>query len=301
MSRNVLLLTNNFVSVVADPADSLGDTTSTNLLALAKGTITRSIATIPGDIYNVTFWYRGPGIASWWRGEGNGSDSSDPENNANNGTLVGKFNFPAGEVDQAFQFANGGSEFDFAGTNSYVQARQSTSLNVGRAGGFTVEGWINPTNIGHPQPLVEWLAAVPTNSAVTNLVIKAGPYLDLATGHYYYLLGATNWTVSEQWAEALGGHLATITTANLQNWIFDNFAGSGALNHVISGSASPTAPAPPTTPGPAARRISLTSTGSTAKPSNICGTSIYTGILRRHTTPSSPAGGSQPDANRCAV
>ncbi len=145
---NVLLLTNNFVSVVADPADSIGDSTSTNLIALAKGTITRSIPTIPGDIYNVTFLgFAAPASPVGGAVGGNGSDSSDPENNANNGTLVGKFNFPAGEVDQAFQFANGGSEFAFAGTNAYVQARQSTSLDVGKAGGFTVEGWINPTNI----------------------------------------------------------------------------------------------------------------------------------------------------------
>ena len=224
---NVVLLTNNLVSVVTDPADALGDNAGTNLLALANGTITRSIATTPGRIYNVNFWYRGPGLASWWRGEGNASDSSDPENNANNGALVGRFNFPAGEVGQAFGFQDNGSQFEFAGTNTYVQVPQSTSLDVGQAGGFTVEGWINPTNLAQPQPLVEWLAKVPTNSAVTNLVRKAGPYLDPATGHYYYLLGATNWTVSEFWAKQLGGHLVTLDTANEQNWVFDNFANYG--------------------------------------------------------------------------
>ena len=41
----------------------------------------------------------------------------------------------------------------------------------------------------------------------TNLDIEAGPFLDPATGHYYYLLGATNWTTSEFWATQLGGHL----------------------------------------------------------------------------------------------
>jgi subtilisin-like proprotein convertase family protein len=230
---NVTVLTNNLVSVVTDPADSLGGDTASgsNLLALADGTITRVISnTVPGHLYNVTFWFRGPGIASWWRGEGNASDSSDPENNGNNGALVGRFNFPAGEVGQCFEFEDPGSEFDFAGTNTYVQVPQDPSLDVGQAGGFTVEGWINPTNLAQPQPLVEWLAQVPTNSAVTNLVIKAGPYLDPATGHYYYLLGATNWTVSELWAESLGGHLATIDTANEQNWVFDNFANFGGRN-----------------------------------------------------------------------
>lgn len=228
---NVTVLSNNEVSVVTDPADALGgDNASSNFLALSYGTISRSIPTIPGRIYNVTFWFRGPGIAAWWRGEGNASDSSDPENNGNNGTLVGQFTFPQGEVGQAFDFENYGNEFDFAGTNAYVQVGQSGSLDVGQNEGFTVEGWINPSNL-QAQPLVEWLAHVPTNSAVTNLVIEAGPYLNPATGHYYYLLGPTNWTASEAWAEALGGHLATINTANEQNWVFDTFADYAGANH----------------------------------------------------------------------
>jgi subtilisin-like proprotein convertase family protein len=228
---NVVVYASNEVSVVTDPSDSIGDNVGTNLLALANGTITRDIATVPGRIYNVTFWYRGPGIASWWRGEGDAIDSSDPEKNGNNGTLVGRFNFPAGEVGQAFGFEDVGEQFEFAGTNTYVQIRQSAALDVGQGGGFTVEGWINPTNVAHPQPLVEWLAKVPTNTADTNFNRLAGPYLDRATGHYYYLLGATNWTTSERWATNLGGHLATVNTANEQNWIFDNFANYGSTNH----------------------------------------------------------------------
>ena len=228
---NVTIFTNNEVSVLTAPADAIGDNAGSNLLALANGTITRSLATVPGRIYNVTFWYRGPGIESWWRGEGNATDSSDPEKNGNNGSLVGRFNFPAGEVSQAFGFGDYGQQFQFAGTNTYVQIPQNTSLDVGKGGGFTVEGWINPTNLTQPQPLVEWLAQVPTNSAVSNIVIVAGPYLNPATSHFYYLLGATNWKTSELWATALGGHLVTLDTANEQNWVFDNFAKFGSTNH----------------------------------------------------------------------
>jgi len=285
---NVVNLTNNFVSVVTDPDIAVGDNVGSNFLALAYGTITRSIPTIPGNQYNVTFWYRGPGISGWWRGEGNASDSSDPENNGNNGRLVGQFNFPAGEVDQAFQFENGGNEFQFAGTNSYVQVPQNASLDVGKGGGFTVEGWVNPTNLTQPQPLVEWLAHVPTNTvtADTNLVIDAGPYLDLATGHYYYLLGATDWITSESWATELGGHLATINTANVQNWVFDNFANYGGFNHNLW--------------------IGLTNNGGTplkfewssgltnvpytnwlaGQPDNACSTADYTGMLGETNTQS---------------
>jgi subtilisin-like proprotein convertase family protein len=228
---NVVFLTNNLVSVVTDPFTSLtGDVGGSNYLALADGTITRSIATTPGRNYNVTFWYRGPGIEGWWRGEGNASDSSDPENDNNNGTLIGRFNFPAGEVGQAFEFEDPGNTYQFAGTNTYVQVPASASLNVGAGGGFTIEGWINPTNLTHPQPLVEWLAHVPTNTAVTNIVIVQGPVLDSATGHYYYLLAATNWITSELWAQELGGHLVTVDTANEENWVYDTFTAYGTLN-----------------------------------------------------------------------
>ena len=224
-------LSNNFVSVVSDSSVALsGDTGGSNYLALAYGTITRTIPTIPGHVYNVTFWYRGPDIAGWWRGEGNALDSSDPENDNNNGALIGPFNFPAGEVGQAFEFDEPGNTYQFAGTNSYVQVPASASLDVGAGGGFTLEGWISPTNLSQPQPLFEWLSRVPTNTAITNIVIEQGPILDPATGNYYYLLGATNRTTSELWAEQMGGHLATVTTANLENWIYDTFTDYGTKN-----------------------------------------------------------------------
>ncbi len=277
VTTNVVILTNNYVSVATDPSTALGNSNGSNYLALAKGTITRMIPTVPGKQYNVTFWYRGPGIASWWRGEGNASDSSDPENNGNNGALVGQFNFPAGEVGQAFEFENFGDQFEFAGTNSYVDAPQSPSLDVSTAGGFTVEGWINPTNLLRPQPLVEWLAHVPTNSAVTNLVIKAGPYLNLATGHYYYLLGATDWITSEQWAVALGGHLATIDTANEQNWVFDNFARFGGFNRNLWLGLTNNLI---TTYGWSSGLTNFTYTNwLSGQPDNTCGTAQYTGML----------------------
>ena len=38
---NVVMLTNNLVSVVTDPADSVGDNVGSNFLALANGTITK--------------------------------------------------------------------------------------------------------------------------------------------------------------------------------------------------------------------------------------------------------------------
>ena len=189
----------------------------------------------PGKQFSLSYQYRGPGISAWYRGEGNATDSSDPENLGNNGSLIGQFNFPAGEVGQAFQMESAGNEFQFAGTNNYVQIRQvpflrqiplgaaeTNALVTSRqypcwmsaaAAGSTIEGWINPTNASFQQPLVEWLAGVPTNTAaVSNVVIEAGPFLNPATSHYYYMLGSTDWVTSEFWATQLGGHLVTIDT-----------------------------------------------------------------------------------------
>ncbi|HEU6449022.1 MAG TPA: S8 family serine peptidase [Verrucomicrobiae bacterium] len=243
---NTIVFTNNQVSVVTDPGDAFsgGISAGSNFLALANGYILRTNSLIPQRKYSFRYLYRGPGISGWWRGEGDASDSADPERIGQNGSLIGRFDFPAGEVSQSFEMENNGDRFDFAGTNSYVQIRQvpfpmtfgtntvlSSALDVGTRPGLTVEGWINPTNTGFQQPLVEWMAAVPTNLVVdTNFSIVAGPFLDRATGHYYYLLNATNWPQSEYWATQLGGHLATVDTANEQNWIFDAFGVYGGTN-----------------------------------------------------------------------
>ena len=228
-ATNTFLVTNNQVSVVTDPANAYD---GSNFLALAGGIITRLIPTTPNREYTVSYSYRGPGLAGWWRGEGNALDSASPETNGNNGRLIGRFTFPAGEVGQAFAMEDQGQPYGFAGTNNYVQVPQSPALDVGAGSGMTVEGWINPTNLATQQPLVEWLAHMPpgTNTADTNLVILAGPFLDRATAHYYYLLGPTNWTTSERWATNLGGHLVTLNDDDEQNWVFDNFADYGGTN-----------------------------------------------------------------------
>jgi subtilisin-like proprotein convertase family protein/sugar lactone lactonase YvrE len=251
VSNNIVITNVNFnqVSVVSDPAIAF---TGSNYLALGYGIIRRTNAVTSSRLVTFSYAYRGPGISGWWRGEGDARDSSDAELKGQNGSLIGRFNFPAGQVSQAFEMENNGGAFDFAGTNAYVQIRQqpiytqvssnassdtsgsftaqSTPLDVGSGPGFTVEGWINPTNVSWQQPVAEWLARVPTNGSDTNVSIIAGPFLNRLTGHYYYMLGPTNWTTSETWAEQIGGHLATVRTANEENWIVDTFSGYHGKN-----------------------------------------------------------------------
>ena len=69
-------VTSNQVSVVTDPANAYA---GSNFLALASGTIFTNLPTVAGQTYTLTFAYRGPGIAGWWRGENNASDSSQRE------------------------------------------------------------------------------------------------------------------------------------------------------------------------------------------------------------------------------
>ncbi len=83
------------------------------------------------------------GIVAWWPGQGNANDIIG----GNNGTLAGGLGFGAGEVGQAFNFIN---------TNQAVIIPASASLNVGTGPGFTLEAWINPSDVTLNRPIFEW-------------------------------------------------------------------------------------------------------------------------------------------------
>ena len=50
----------------------------------------------------------------------------------------------------------------------------------------------------------------------------AGPVINPANGHLYYVLDTASWTDSEAEATTLGGHLVTINDAAENDWVFDN-------------------------------------------------------------------------------
>jgi hypothetical protein len=92
------------------------------------------------------------GLVSWWRAEGNLLDSVG----TNNGVALGTISFNKGEMGQAFVFD---------GVSS-IKVPASPSLDVGQGSGFTIEAWINPTNL-NLQELFEWNQnnGVPTGAA----------------------------------------------------------------------------------------------------------------------------------------
>jgi hypothetical protein len=83
------------------------------------------------------------GLVSWWPGEGNANDIIS----TNHGIMEAGLTFTAGEVNQAFKFN---------GTSASLRMPASPSLNVGLGGGFTIETWIKPADLGNPLPIAEW-------------------------------------------------------------------------------------------------------------------------------------------------
>ena len=129
---NGWIVTNNQVSVVTDPATA---NEGSNYLALASGTIFTNLPTVTGQKYTLTFAYRGPGIASFWRAETSANDSVD----GNNGFMANGATYATGEVGKAF---------NFNGVNQYVNVPRSSSLNS-FANQMAIDFWMfaNPNNL----------------------------------------------------------------------------------------------------------------------------------------------------------
>lgn len=91
-------VTSNQVTVVDDASLAASGTRS---LALAAGSITRTLPTVLGRNYRLDYAFRGPDIVSWWKGEG---DFNDAVSGAN-GTVAGDSGFAIGRVGQGFNFS----------------------------------------------------------------------------------------------------------------------------------------------------------------------------------------------------
>ncbi len=115
------------VEVINDP--TLAHTGS-NFLALANGRIVRTLSTIPGTDYRLTYAVRDPGIVGWWPGETNANDIV----NGNDGVLVGPVTYDVGYITNTFQYA-----FQFNGSDN-VEIPDAPDLNP--TNGVTLECWV---------------------------------------------------------------------------------------------------------------------------------------------------------------
>jgi hypothetical protein len=80
------------------------------------------------------------GMVSWWRAEGSAADSVG----GNDGVVSGNVSFVTGEVGEAFSFD---------GISSAVTVPASSNLAVQS---FTIEAWVEPTDVSSPRPIVEY-------------------------------------------------------------------------------------------------------------------------------------------------
>jgi subtilisin-like proprotein convertase family protein len=122
----------NQVTVVSDP---LVAQAGTNYLALANGSISRQLPTVPGETYTLTYWYRGPDIVAMWRGEDNYTDSINgltPE-----ASLTSGVTFTNGEVGQAFSFRTSYPKIAVADQPMFVLTNE-----------LSLEAWVYPA-AGH--------------------------------------------------------------------------------------------------------------------------------------------------------
>jgi hypothetical protein len=118
----------NSVTVISDATLAAQ---GSGLLALANGSITRVLPTTVGRSYTLTYAYRGPGVAGWWRGENNGFDSIygiGPASQSNS--------YVSGVVGQAFLF----DPTPPAVPRLFVPDQQQYILT----NSLSIEGWIRP-------------------------------------------------------------------------------------------------------------------------------------------------------------
>jgi hypothetical protein len=82
------------------------------------------------------------GLVSWWPFDDNPSDirGSNPM------LLLGEPSYAAAKVADGLEFSD----------CLFAVAKASTSLDVGNGNGFTIDAWINPSDISTKQPVFEW-------------------------------------------------------------------------------------------------------------------------------------------------
>lgn len=77
------------------------------------------------------------------------------------------------------------------------------------------------------------MAIVCTGSVRAQVEVAAGPVVNPANEHEYFLLSVGGWHESEVLAIALGGHLVTIDDASEQAWVFDTFGAWGGIRRSL--------------------------------------------------------------------
>ncbi len=180
----------NYVTVLTAPPLA---NTGSNYLALRNSGIRQSLATTAGTTYALQFANERAlplDPVHWWPGNSNTMDimGVNPQDGA--WLPVGSDSyFPAGEVNQAFNFASG--------QTNYVKVVANPSLDIGAGNGFTIDCWIFPSNLrGAARPLLEWNDGSGLSPGLAMWVAASGPgtlsanLVDNSPGRTNYLISS---------------------------------------------------------------------------------------------------------------
>lgn len=96
--------------------------------------------------------------------------------------------------------------------------------------GWMIGDWLGPRLVMCGMVLLGVGLAAPVLSQVE---VAAGPIVNPANEHEYFLLSPGGWRESEALAIALGGHLVTIDDASEQAWVFDAFGAWGGIRRSL--------------------------------------------------------------------
>jgi hypothetical protein len=94
-----------------------------------------------------------PGLAGFWKGENDGTDTSVNRNSL----LMTNVGFTTGKVGDAFSFT--------AVSEPSLSVLAAPRLNLGIGDGLSIELWIYPTNVTGGMPVVEWTGGI-TNAGI---------------------------------------------------------------------------------------------------------------------------------------
>jgi hypothetical protein len=110
----------------------------------------------------------------------------------------------------------------------------------GATGRILVLANVQPGDAGTYHVTVSnFVSSVTSSNAVLTVVpleppsVIAGPIVNPANGHQYYLLGQSTWVEAEAAAHRLIGHLVTLRNAAEQQWVFTNFSTWGGQERIL--------------------------------------------------------------------
>lgn len=110
---------------------------------VSDGALVSPTATITLQIAEPACTRAAPGLTVWWPAEENLDD-------LRGGNLLQ----PQGVIN--YLPAKVGRGFSFEGTNTFLEAAASPTLDIGGGDGFTIEGWVQPTTLKSNQTLLAW-------------------------------------------------------------------------------------------------------------------------------------------------